>query len=96
MTKKIGDVVRIECLASKYNGVVGDVYDVQESTDYAIVDMPKGTEQRIERILENTILQRMRQAEKSRKTPIPRWPKGDPQWFPLRWLAVVQPEEIKS
>lgn len=87
---EIGDVVRIDCPQSKYNGVIGEIYNIQDSTEYAIVDMPAGTELRIERIRENTILRQMRQSEKDRKTSITRWPKGDPQWFPLRWLTLLK------
>ena len=86
---KVGDVVRIWCRVSKYDGVEGEVFHVQESSRYAIVDMPRGTEQRAEGILENKIIARMKQSEKKRKTPFARWPKGDPQWFPLEWLSVV-------
>ena len=35
-------------------------------------------------------MKEMRQSEKTRKKPITRWPKGDPEWFPIRWLTVVQ------
>jgi hypothetical protein len=106
MGAKIGDVVRISFRHSKYNGVVGLVFEIQASTEYAMVDMPKGTEERIERIHQNTILQQMEQSERSRKTPsMRRWPKGDPQWFPLRWLTVepaeppfveVEPAEVEA
>ncbi len=93
MKTRIGDVVRITCPHSKYDGVIGEVFVIQESSEYAMVDMPRGTELRIERIRENTILCQMRQSLKARKTPISRWPKGDPQWFPLRWLTVAQPTQ---
>ena len=87
MKIRLGDVVRINCPQSKYNGIVGEVFEIQDSSEYAVVDMPKGTEARIERIEQNKIVEQMKQNEKTRKTPIARWPKGDPQWFPLRWLA---------
>jgi hypothetical protein len=93
MNAKTGDVVRIACRHSKYNGVVGVVFEIQPATEYAIVDMPKSTEERIERIHQNTILQQMEQSEKLRKSPSNRrWPKGDPQWFPLRWLSAEPAE----
>ena len=60
MNVRIGDMVRINCLQSKYDSVVGEVFEIQESSEYAIVDMPKGTEERLERIHENTILNQMR------------------------------------
>jgi hypothetical protein len=81
------------CPQSKYNGVVGEVFEVEESSQYATVDMPKGTEYRLERIQTNVIIEEMKRREKTRKTPITRWPKGDPQWFPLRWLTVLQPTQ---
>ena len=87
---QIGDMVRIDCASSKYNGVIGSVFEIQGTTDYAIVEMPRGTELRIERLQENAIVKEMRQSEKTRKKPITRWPKGDPEWFPIRWLTVVQ------
>jgi hypothetical protein len=74
---------------------VGEIFEIEESSRYAMVDMPKGTEFRIESIQPNVIIERMMQSERTRKTPIERWPKGDPQWFPLEWLTVVnlqQPE----
>jgi hypothetical protein len=93
MDVKVGDTVTITCPRSKYKGVVGEIFEIQQSSDYAIVDTPKGTEERIERIHENSIVAGMLQSEKTRKTPILRWPKGDPQWFPLRWLVVTKPAE---
>ena len=93
---KIGDLVRINCPPSHYHGVVGEIYDIQESTEYAIVDLPKGTEERLEHITQNVIIEQMKRSEKARKTPILRRPKGDPQWFPLRWLVAADPEEAKS
>lgn len=86
---KVGDRVRIRCRVSKYDGVEGEVFHLQESSRYAVVDMPRGTEQRAEGIPENKIIARMKQSEKKRKTPFARWPKGDPQWFPFEWLSVV-------
>jgi hypothetical protein len=94
-TVKVGDFVRITCPASHYHGVVGEVYEIQEPTQYAVVDMPKGTELMLENITENKILKEMKRAAKTRKTPIKRMPKGDPQWFPLRWLEPVTPESTK-
>jgi hypothetical protein len=89
MNPKVLDIVRINCRVSKYDGVEGEVLHIQERSRYAIVDMPKGTQLRAEGILENAIIARMKRSEKKRKNPIQRWPKGDPQWFPLDWLAVV-------
>ncbi len=77
---KVGDVVRISCQHSKYDGIVGTIFEIQKASRYAIVDMPKGTERRIENIRENRILARMKPSPKKKR------PKGDPQWFPLRWL----------
>ena len=88
---KVGDFVRITCPASHYHGVTGEVYELQESTQYAIVDMPKGTEMRAEGIQENAILRQMKLGAKKRKTKVNRSPKGDPQWFPVRWLEPVDP-----
>ena len=86
---KSGDVVRIDCSVSKYYGIEGEVLSIQSKTQYAIVDMPKGSEKRIEGIAVNKIIAKMEQQRKKRKTPFPRWPKGDPQWFPIEWLTVV-------
>jgi hypothetical protein len=83
MQIKMGDLVQINCKVSKYHGVMGESFAVQHSTQYAIVDMPKGTEARIERLLENAIIEKMKRAEKTRKAPFSRWPKGDPEWLPL-------------
>ena len=47
---KIGDVVRINCTDSRYNGVTGEIFAIQESSGYVVVDMPKGTELALERI----------------------------------------------
>ncbi len=96
MSFKIGDIVRIDCVHSKYHGIVGEVFEIQESTGYAIVDMPKGTEERIERLRENAIIEDMKRREKERKTPIERWPKGDPEWFPLRWLVVMETKQLSA
>jgi hypothetical protein len=89
MAAKLHDVVRITSRASKYNGIEGEVFLVDDESHYAIVDMPKGTELRLEGIADNTIIARMKRAEKKRITPLARWPSGDPQWFPLEWLHVV-------
>lgn len=90
MSMKIGDIVRINCPVSKYNGVTGEVFAIQESSGYAVVDMPKGTELALEKIEKNTIIEQM---TRSRKTPSKRCPKGDPQWFPKWWLVVVRESE---
>ncbi len=93
MAIKIGDVVKINCRPSKYDGVVGEVYKIQKSSQYAIVDMPKGTEYRIEGFRENAIMAEMKRSDKKRKTPRRRRPKGDPEWFPLSWLVPVESAE---
>ncbi len=94
MTFQPGDSVRINCAASKYYGVIGLIFGIQESSGYAIVDMPKGTELRIEGIQANAMLVEMEAAEKTRKKPRrpEEWPKGDPQWFPIEWLVTVNAE----
>jgi hypothetical protein len=86
---RIGDLVRIDSPVSKYNGVTGEIFAIQESSGYAVVDMPKGTELVLEKIEKNTIIEQM----KKRKTPPKRLPNGDPQWFPMRWLVVVRESE---
>jgi hypothetical protein len=78
-----GDWVRIECRVSKYDGICGTVYEIQESSRYVVVDMPKGTELARERIQENAFL---KGRVNSRATP----PQGDPQWFPLEWLKLIK------
>lgn len=83
-----GALVRITCRVSKYYKVVGTVYEIQQHTRYAIVDMPKGTEHQLERILHNSILQGLR----NRKIPPAVWPQGDPQWFPVEWLQPTYME----
>ena len=90
MQMRVADLVQINCKHSKYNGVMGEVFAIQQSSRYAVVDMPKGTEARLERITQNAIMERMKRAEKTRKTPFSRWPQGDPQWFPMEWLTVVE------
>ena len=55
MSIKIGDFVRIACPISKYNGITGEIFAIQESSGYAVVDMPKGTEFALERIGKNKI-----------------------------------------
>jgi hypothetical protein len=82
----VGDLVRISFPGSKYCGVVGSVWDLSETSDYVVVDMPKGTELRLERIANNSILAELAR----RKNPHPRPPEGDPQWFPERWLELTQ------
>lgn len=86
---KIYDSVSIDCSISKYHGVIGEVFRVERLSRYAMIDMPKGTEMRAEGIGANTIVEQMRQSETTRKTPITRWPRGDPQWFPLEWLRIT-------
>jgi hypothetical protein len=93
MMTRIGDMVRINCVHSKYNAVIGEVFEIRESIGYAMIDMPIGTEMRAERIRENAIMRQMLQSEKTRKTPVRRLPKGEPQWFPLSWLTLVQPTQ---
>jgi hypothetical protein len=51
--------------------------------------MPKGTELARERIEKNAIIENM----KRRKNPPKRWPNGDPQWFSMWWLVVVEESE---
>ncbi len=80
----------ISCPHSKYHGIVGEIFEIQESTRYAVVDMPKGTEARIEHFHQNAIIEDMKRRERDRKTPFPRWPKGDPEWFPMSWLVPCQ------
>lgn len=75
---------------------MGEIFEIEESSRYAMVDTPKGTELRIESIRPNVIIERMMQSERTRRTPIERWPKGDPQWFPLEWLAVVTLQQPDS
>lgn len=84
----VGMHVKITCRASKYFGEVGFIHEIQESTRYAMVDLPKGTERRIEGIVTNRILQQ-RKKKKNK-------PKGDPQWFPLNWLEVVGRQGIRD
>lgn len=87
MDLRVGDSVRIECPVSKYNGVEGTVYEIQQSSHYAMVDMPKGTEFLIEGITENKIMRTLRSGAERRKGR--ELPRGDVQWFPIRWLKVV-------
>jgi len=82
MTIKLTDRVRIECASSAYNGIAGVVHEIQESSRYAIVLLPAGTELRVEKIEQNAI--RTQRAASEKKNPIP---PGDPQWFPLEWLV---------
>lgn len=93
---KVGAIIRINCPHSKYDGVIGEVFEIEESTGYAIVDMPKGTEERIEGLRENAIIADMMRREKNRKMPVKLWPNGDPEWFPLSWLIAAEPEEVKA
>ncbi len=86
----VGDRVKIRCGASKYHGVVGEVFQIERESEYAMVDMPKGTELALEGIRVNKILEQMKQSERTRKTPMERWPTGDPQWFPMRWLIGIE------
>ena len=90
MKLTVGDVVRITCVHSKYRGLLGKIFKLQGTSRYAMVDLPKGSEWRLERIAENAIVAEMKRAAKTRKTRIDRWPEGDPQWFPREWLIVVQ------
>ena len=92
----VGDIVRINCRSSRYDGIVGEIFEIQEISRYAIVDMPKGTQLRAEGITENLILARMKLSERTRKTAVERWPKGDPQWFPMEWLTVVDTRGERS
>ena len=87
MQVSIGDVVRINCAVSRYHGVEGTVYAIQASSGYVMVDMPKGTEKRIESIAENRILKALKRERKRKNRPEP--PAGDPQWFPALWLQVI-------
>jgi hypothetical protein len=81
--------VRIDCNASVYNGLVGSVHEVQPTSKYAIVLLPEGTEERVEGIVDNVIRLQRRKA----KVPLP---PGDPQWFPLEWLVVIDGAPAKD
>jgi hypothetical protein len=86
---KVGDSARIDCPASHYHGVIGEVYEIQVVTQYAILDMPKGIQLERENTDRNIIIERLKSGAKSRKIPRSRWPKGDPMWVPLRWLRRI-------
>ena len=75
--------------------MIGQIFEIQERSRYAMVDMPKGTELRIEGIQVNAIVAEMKAAEKTRKKPRgpEGWPKGDPQWFPMEWLVAINAEQ---
>lgn len=77
----VGDQVRICCRSSAYHGLTGAVHEIQASSRYAIVILPKGTEKRLEKIETNVI--RFQRSASEKKAPMP---PGDPQWFPLEWL----------
>jgi len=85
MDIKIDDQVRINCQSSRYNGLVGDVHEIQESSRYAIVLLPEGAELRVENIKQNSI--RTQRSASEKRNPIP---PGDPQWFPLEWLIPLR------
>lgn len=87
MNIAVGDRVAINCPVSKYHGIVGEVFQVEESSRYVMVDMPKGTEFRLEGIEVNKILQQMKAANRKATKKRARWPKGDPQWFPVEWIV---------
>ena len=79
---RVGDLARVSCSVSHYHGITGEISRIQALTAYAIVDMPKGTELRIENIKQNLILSRLKPSARKRF-------KGDPQWFPMNWLVKV-------
>jgi len=86
----VGDSARIDFPASHYHDVIGKVYKIQEATQYAILDMPKGIQLERENADRNIIIERL----KASKVPRSKWPKGDPMWVPLRWLQRVDPGEL--
>jgi hypothetical protein len=88
MGLKLDDSVRINCPASKYHDVTGKVFFIQTRTQYVIVDMPPGTERQREGLRSNAIVEKMGRSAKTRKKPFKRWPKGDPEWFPVTWLEI--------
>jgi len=79
---RFGDLARVSCSVSHYHGIIGEISEIQPLTDYAILDMPKGTELRIENIERNLILLRLKPTARRRF-------KGDPQWFAMKWLVKV-------
>ena len=88
---RVGAKVTITSPHSRYKGETGNVFAIQETSQYAMVELPKGTELRLERIAANTILAGLKDSKKPK-------PQGDPQWFPLWWLtptedAASAPEE---
>jgi hypothetical protein len=80
---RVGDRARVIFRASRYLGVVGTVRKIEQVTRYAILDMPKGTELRLENIKNNLVLSRLKPTARNEY-------KGDPQWFPLTWLVKVE------
>lgn len=82
----IGDQIVITCQSSAYNGVEGVVHGIQQVSRYAMVILPEGTERKLEGIASNVI--RTQRAASEKKKPLP---PGDPQWFPLEWLAPAPP-----
>ena len=85
----VGERVRIVSPVSVYQGIEGDVVEIQESTGHATVDVPRGTEERIEGIKQNSILRTRKPSQSNGSGGRKPIPKGDPQWFPMRWLRVA-------
>jgi hypothetical protein len=85
---KVYDSVRLDSPVSKYYGIMGQIFEIQRASRYAVIDMPKGTEKAAEGIVHNSFLLELKRSLKDRKKPLTRWPKGDPQWFPLEWLVL--------
>lgn len=86
---KVGDSARIDFPASHYHDVIGKVYKIQEATQYAILDMPKGIQLERENADRNIIIERL----KASKLPRSKWPKGDPMWVPLEMASEGRPGE---
>jgi hypothetical protein len=85
----VNSTVQIDCKNSLYNGLVGPVWEIETKSRYAMVLLPEGTEKRIEGIASNVIrLQRTKS-----KVPMP---PGDPQWFPLEWLGVIDRAPVED
>ncbi len=82
---RVGQTVRITCEVSRYDGVIGTVFSIDEVSLYAIVEMPEGTGLRLESIKENRILKGLKKNSKKRR------PRGDPQSFPIGWLVPIEP-----
>jgi hypothetical protein len=81
---RAGDLVIISCRSSKYFGIVAPVFEIEADSGYVMLDLPRGTEKRLEGIAHNTLFVQ-RKKWKGIK------PKGDPQWFPPEWLSMAKP-----